>query len=206
MFLILGFTMFMVYQTVPILTRAPTPLGFGGSAITSSLVLLPFTLVFLILSPTVGIIVGKFGNIKLFIAGSVISAIGYFSIFLIHSTELQVAISLAIVSTGLALLNTIGMNIVMLSTPRQFGGTIIGMVQVLMFSGMSIGPVVGAMYMQTYQENVAGLSTSFPSSEAYDLIFLTASIASISFIILAIILKKEIPSSVAGPIHNDVQD
>jgi MFS family permease len=129
MFLILGFTMFMVYQTVPILTRAPIPLGFGGSAITSSLVLLPFTLVFLILSPTVGIIVGKFGNIKLLMAGSIVSAIGYFSILLFHYTELQVAISLAIVSTGLALLNTIGMNIVMLSTPRQFGGTIIGMVR-----------------------------------------------------------------------------
>jgi MFS family permease len=36
MFLILGFTMFMVYQTVPILVRAPIPLGFGGSAITYS--------------------------------------------------------------------------------------------------------------------------------------------------------------------------
>jgi MFS family permease len=36
MFLILGFTMFMVYQTIPILVRAPIPLGLGGSAITSS--------------------------------------------------------------------------------------------------------------------------------------------------------------------------
>jgi hypothetical protein len=78
MFLLLGFTMFMIYQTVPILVTAPIPLGFGGSAITSSFILLPFTLVFLVLSPTVGIMVGKFGNIKLFIAGSMISAVGYF--------------------------------------------------------------------------------------------------------------------------------
>jgi MFS family permease len=204
MFLLLGFTMFMIYQTVPILVTAPIPLGFGGSAITSSFVLLPFTLVFLVLSPIVGIMVGKFGNIKLFIAGSVISAVGYFSIFLFHSTELEVSVSLAIVSTGLALLNTIGMNIVMLSTPKQFGGITIGMVQVLMFIGMSIGPVVAGMYMQRYQESsvVDAISTSFPSSEAYDLIFLTASTASLSFVVLAIILKRENPSSIAGPIDN----
>lgn len=203
MFLLLGFTMFMIYQTVPILVTAPIPLGFGGSAITSSFVLLPFTLVFLVLSPTVGIMVGKFGNIKLFIAGSVISAVGYFSIFLFHSTELEVSVSLAIISTGLALLNTIGMNIVMLSTPKQFGGITIGMVQVLMFIGMSIGPVVGGMYMQRYQESsiVDAISTSFPSPVAYDLIFLTASTASLSFVVLAIILKRENPSSIADPIR-----
>ena len=203
MFLLLGFTMFMIYQTVPILVTAPIPLGFGGSAITSSFVLLPFTLVFLVLSPTVGIMVGKFGNIKLFIAGSVISAVGYFSIFLFHSTELEVSVSLAIISTGLALLNTIGMNIVMLSTPKQFGGITIGMVQVLMFIGMSIGPVVGGMYMQRYQESsvVDAISTSFPPPVAYDLIFLTASTASLSFVVLAIILKRENPSSIADPIR-----
>jgi Na+/melibiose symporter-like transporter len=75
-----------------------------------------------VLSPTIGIMVSKFGNIKLFIAGSFISAVGYFSIFLFHYTELQVSVTLAIVCSGLALLNTIGMNIVMLSTPKQFGG------------------------------------------------------------------------------------
>ena len=90
----------------------------------------------------------------------------------------------------------------MLSTPKQFGGITIGMVQVLMFIGMSIGPVVGGMYMQRSQESVGGISTSFPSSEAYDLIFLIAFIASLSFVVLAIILKRENPSSIAGPIHN----
>ncbi len=195
MFLILGFTMFMVYQTVPILARAPIPLGLGGNAIASSFILIPFTLVFLILSPIVGIMVRKFGNMILFVAGSVISTIGYFSIFLFHSSQLEVSASLAIVSTGLALLNTIGMNIVMLSTPKQFGGVTIAMVQVLTFIGMSIGPVVGAMYMQNYQVHTDGISNtssaSYPSPEAYYLIFLTAAIASLFFVALAIILKRQ---------------
>jgi MFS family permease len=203
MFLILGFTMFMVYQTIPILVRAPAPLGFEGSTVTSSLVLLPFTLVFLALSPTVSILVRKFGNMKLFMVGSVISAVGYFSIFLFHSTELEVSITLTIVSSGLALLNTVGMNIVMLSTPKRFGGVIIGMVQVLMFAGMSTGPVVGGIFMERNQEYIDGILTSYPSALAYDLIFLTASIASLSFVALAIILKMQKNlSNVSDPIHN----
>jgi hypothetical protein len=36
---------------------------------------------------------------------------------------------------------------------------------------------------------------------AYDLIFLTASTASLSFVVLAIILKRENPSSIADPIR-----
>jgi MFS family permease len=203
MFLILGFTMFMVYQTIPILVRAPAPLGFEGGAITSSLVLLPFTLVFLVLSPTVSILVRKFGNMKLFMAGSVISAVGYFSIFLFHSTELEVSITLTIVSSGLALLNTVGMNIVMLSTPKRFGGVTIGMVQVLMFVGMSTGPVVGGIFMERNQESIDGILTSYPSALAYELIFLAASIASLSFVALAIILKiQKNLSNESDPIHN----
>jgi hypothetical protein len=54
-----------------------------------------------------------------------------------------------------------------------------------MFIGMSIGPIVGGMYMERYQESISGISTSFPSFEAYDLIFMTASIASLSFVALA---------------------
>src|SRR5678816_3782059 len=40
--LIFGITMFMVYQTIPILVTSPPPLGFGGDAITSANIQLPF--------------------------------------------------------------------------------------------------------------------------------------------------------------------
>ncbi|MFY9794951.1 MAG: MFS transporter, partial [Candidatus Nitrosopolaris sp.] len=40
--LIFGMTMFMVYQTTPILVRSPQPLGFGGDAVASAMVQLPF--------------------------------------------------------------------------------------------------------------------------------------------------------------------
>jgi hypothetical protein len=54
-----GITMFMVYQTIPILVRSPQPLGFGGDTVASATVQLPFMIVFLVFAPSSGFIVSK---------------------------------------------------------------------------------------------------------------------------------------------------
>jgi len=50
--MILGITMFMVYQSVPILVRSPEPVGFGGDAVTTANVQLPFMIILLIIVPS----------------------------------------------------------------------------------------------------------------------------------------------------------
>lgn len=45
------------------------------------------------------------------------------------------------------------MNIVLLLTPKQFGGIVIGILQVFTFTGMAIGPVISSLYLQSYQTN-----------------------------------------------------
>ena len=62
--LIFGITMFMVYQTIPILVRSPQPLGFGGDAVSTAMVQLPFMIVILVFAPSSGFIVSKIGNLK----------------------------------------------------------------------------------------------------------------------------------------------
>ena len=91
-------TMFMVYQTIPILVRSPYPFGFGGDAVASAMVQLPFLIVILVFAPSSGFIVSKIGNLKPTVAGTIIMTIGFFSLFMFHSTEITVAINLAIVS------------------------------------------------------------------------------------------------------------
>src|SRR5574342_514140 len=46
--LIVGLCTFMVYQTMPILIRSPTPLGFGGDATVVANVQLPFMIILLV--------------------------------------------------------------------------------------------------------------------------------------------------------------
>ena len=193
MVMIVGLSMFMVFQTIPVLVRSPSPLGFGGDPLTTANVQLPFALVLLIFGPTSGYIISKLGSIKPIIAGSVIGAAGFCSLFLFHSTESLVAVNLAILSTGLSLTNVGAMNIVMLATPIQSSGVSLGMSALIRIIGSSIGPAIAGMYMQTHQVFVTGFAGYFPSADSYNLIFLTATIISVVSIVLAVILWRVVP-------------
>jgi MFS family permease len=194
--LIFGITMLMVYQTIPILVRSPQPLGFGGDAVASATVQLPFMIVILVFAPSSGFIVSKIGNLKPTVAGTIILTIGFFSLFIFHSTEFMVAINLAIVAAGISLIQVGAFNITMEYTPLRFSGVSLGMSTVLLLIGSSIGPAIAAIYMQTHQELVKGVITgSFPSPISYNLIFLTAALISAISITLVIILRRRITQS-----------
>jgi MFS family permease len=185
----------MVYQTTPILVRSPQPLGFGGDAVASATVQLPFMIVILIFAPSSGFIVSKIGNLKPTVAGTIILTIGFFSLFIAHSTEFMVAINLAIVAAGISLIQVGAFNITMEYTPLRFSGVSLGMSVVLLLIGSSIGPAIAAIYMQTHQELVKGVTGSFPSPISYNLIFLTATLISAISIVLVIILRKSLSQS-----------
>lgn len=188
--MIFGITMLMVYQTIPILVQSPEPLGFGGDAITTTNVQLPFMAVFLIFAPSSGFIISKLGNLKPTAAGAIISTVGFFSLFILHSTEFSIGVNLAIIATGLSLLQVGGFNIVMESTPRQSSGVSVGMTVVLNIVGSSLGPAIAAIFLQTNQASISGVPGLFPSAASYNLIFLTATIISAVSIILVITIKK----------------
>ena len=76
--MIVSLTMFMVYQSMPILIRSPNPAGFGGDAIATANVQLPFMVISFIVSSGAGIIISKFGNVNTTLVGNVISTIGIF--------------------------------------------------------------------------------------------------------------------------------
>ena len=191
--MIVGLSMFMVFQTIPILVQTPKPIGFGENAIDTGRVQLPFAIVLLIFGPTSGIIISKLGSLKPVIFGSTLTTLGFAIILLFHSSELLISTGLGILSAGLSLAAVGAMNIIILASPRESSGVTIGMSSMLRIVGSSIGPALAAMYMQTNQSviNVKGISESLPSSFSFDLIFLTAVILSIASIALSIILNKK---------------
>ena len=191
MIMIVGLSMFMVFQTIPVLVRSPSPLGFGEDPLMTSNVQLPFAIVLLIFGPTSGFIISKLGSTKPIIAGSIISTIGFADLYLNHSTELLVSVNLAILSTGLSLTNVGAMNVIMSSTPKQDIGVSLGMSTLIRIVGASIGPAMAAMYMQTHTASLPGIAGAFPTADSYNLIFLTATLISCVSIGLAIVLKRQ---------------
>jgi len=85
--MIVGLSMFMVFQTIPILVRNPQPLGFGEDAIRTGDVQLPFAVVLLFFGASSGFIISKLGSLKPMIAGSVITAISFIGLLIFHSSE-----------------------------------------------------------------------------------------------------------------------
>ena len=191
--MIVGMSMFMVFQTIPILVRNPEPIGFGENAISTGKVQLPFAIILLIFGPTSGFIISKLGSLKPIIVGTIITAIGFFGLLILHSTEFLVSINLAILSTGLSLTSVGAMNVIILSTPKQFSGISLGMSSLMRIVGASIGPALAGMFMQTHQSilNINGVAQYFPSTISFNLIFLSATILSIASIALAILLRQK---------------
>jgi MFS family permease len=192
--LVIGMTMFMVLQTIPILARSPHPLGFGDSVIEATKIQIPFSIILLIFGPTSGFIISKMGSRTPMIAGTIITTIGFFAVYAFHSTQLLVSIDLAIVSIGLSFAAVGVMNIIIMATPTKSMGISTGMTSLIRIIGSAIGPAIAGMFLQSQQEivriNGSNATASFPASGAYNLIFLTAALLSVSSIIFAIMAGK----------------
>jgi hypothetical protein len=149
--------------------------------------------VLLIFGPTSGFIISRLGSLKPVIFGSILTTFGFAVLFLFHSSELLISTGLAILSAGLSLAAVGAMNIIILSSPREYAGVTIGMSSMLRIIGASIGPALAAMYMQTSQTviDIKGVSESLPSTYSFNLIFLTAVILSIGSIAISIMLSRK---------------
>jgi MFS family permease len=192
--LVIGMTMFMVLQTIPILARSPHPLGFGDSVIEATKIQIPFSIILLIFGPTSGFIISKMGSRTPMIAGTIITTIGFFAVYALHSTQLLVSIDLAIVSIGLSFAAVGVMNIIIMATPTKSMGISTGMTSLIRIIGSALGPAIAGMFLQSQQEivriNGSNTIASFPASGAYNIIFLTAALLSVSSIVFAIMAGK----------------
>jgi MFS family permease len=192
--MIIGLSMFMVFQTIPILVRSPIPIGFGESATNTGNVQLPFALVLLVFGPTSGFIISKLGSLRPIMIGTIISAAGFIGLLMLHQSEIEISVNLAILSAGLSLTSVGAMNVIILSTPKQYTGISLGTSMLMRIVGSAIGPAVAGMYMQSNQSVliIGGVTRFFPSIMSYNLIFLTAAVVSIVGIIVAILLRQRV--------------
>jgi MFS family permease len=191
--MLVSMSIFMVYMTIPVMVRSPEPLGFGGDAVAVAGVQLPFMVVLLIGTIMSGFILNRVKNTKLTLIGTIISAIGFFILFMFHSTETLVSAGLAILAAGLSLSMTGAFNVILLSVPMQVTGIALGMTLLLDLVGMSVGPALAGVFQQMNQGVIQGIPGLFPTESAYNLIFITAALVSIASVAMAYsVVKRKI--------------
>ncbi len=188
----IGISIFIIYQSVPIMIQSPSPSGFGDGPVGAASIQLPFMIVSFIISVLSGFLISKIGNIRPTIIGCIISTIGFLLLYINHSTELTITIELAFIAIGLSLAEIGAFNISLVAAPVHLSGTALGITMLLFLIGMSLGPAISGIYMESFKSVSIGSAESFPSSFAYEMIFLTSAIISISSILLTIIVTKKI--------------
>jgi MFS family permease len=195
MIIVIGFSMFMVFQTIPILAESPQPIGFGANVTEAATIQLPFAVILLIFGPTSGFIVSKMGSMCPAIIGSAINVLGFVLLAAFHSIPWMVSISLAIISTGLSLGSVGIMNIILLSTPQRQMVSSLGNTTLFRIIGSSVGPAVAGVLMQTHLIAADGVSGTFPAPETYTMIFVGAAVMAVLSVVISVLLRKELPVS-----------
>ena len=190
--MIVGVSTFMVYQTIPILIQSPRPLGFGGDAISTANVQLPFMIISLVVSAASGFIVSRVGNFKLTALGTVVCTIGFFGLVEFHSTEFMISAALGVISIGLSFAFVGGFNIILVSSPHKVEGISLGMSVLLILVGQSLGPSVAGMFQQMYSQTIPNIQGVFPSALSYLQIFSTAGILSLASVVLVVLLRSKV--------------
>jgi MFS family permease len=191
--LIVGMSMFTIFQTLPILAQSPVPVGFDNSAIQMSLVQLPFAIVLLVLGPLVGVIITKIGQTTPLVIGTIAMSLGFFLLFFIIPNEFYISSYLVIISIGISLTNVSSTNIVMMQSSFKQIGISLGISNLLRIIGSSIGPTIAGLFMQTHLFPINSHDNQFhyfPSSSAYDLIFGTMLGLSLSALCISLFLVK----------------
>jgi MFS family permease len=188
--MLVGMSIFMVYLTIPVLVRSPSPFGFGGSALAVANVQLPFMIVLLIGTITSGFILNRVKNTKLMLFGTTISTIGFIVVLLFHSTENMISIGLTILAAGLSLSISGGFNVILISVPMEVTGIALGMTLLLNLVGMSVGPALSGVFQETYKGTAPGVIGQFPTDHAYNMIFTTAAIVSLASVAITLSMSK----------------
>src|SRR5207344_1783663 len=140
--LIVGMSMFTIYQTLPILAQSPYPVGFDNNAIQMSLVQMPFALVLLILGPLTGLIITRIGQTTPLLVGTLAMSFGFCLLLFMRLNELYISIYLIILSVGISLTNVSSTNIVMVQSSFEQIGISLGISNLLRIIGSSIGPTI----------------------------------------------------------------
>jgi MFS family permease len=184
-----GITMFMAYPAIVQLVRSPVPLGFGGDAVDAANVQLPFMIMFLVFASVTPLIINRIGKLNPIIIGGLVSLIGSLGLLLFHSTEIAVSTNLAIIASGLSMTITATWNIVVSSSPKSFIGISVGVGALLLFIGMAIGPALAGVYMESH-ETIKGIQGSYPSLDAYNLVYITSALLSAVSLGFALMLRR----------------
>jgi EmrB/QacA subfamily drug resistance transporter len=197
--------MYFLFFTVPTLLQDPEPSGFGKSILESGLIMLPSTIFAMLFAPLAAKITDSKGPKASILIGLAVSSLAFLMLLLDRGTVLDIIEAATVLGSGFSFVLVGIINLLLISTPPSKAGEGTGMNTVFRELGMTIAPAIGGTLETIYSEQVIiGLipykfdgfsfipvTYGFPSSTAYNLIYITGIIFILVAVLLTTLVSKE---------------
>jgi len=191
--LMFGILQYFVITGIPQLGAAPSPSGLGLEPENVGFLQLAFGLSMMIFGPIFGLIIAKRRglNTKLLVPGIVIAAVSFLLLLLFHSSSQAINGALFIFGIAGALLPTTFINTIVSFSPREYTGISSAVTNMMRIVGGAIGPVITTVILTsvTVSITVDNVEGSYPSPEAFNIVFGMGLVMAIASVFLAVRLK-----------------
>jgi MFS family permease len=171
---LLGVGMYSSIAVIPVLVQLPriTGAGFGGSAVTAGLFMLPTAAIQLLIGPFCGRIDARVGARAMLQTGMVCSLAAYLILVAGHGTSAELATAMVILGLGLGLGLSSLANLVVRAVRAEQTGVATGMNTVMRTLGGAFGAQLAASCIAS-SHGAAGL----PGDQGFTLAFAMCAVA-----------------------------
>ncbi|HEY9312541.1 MFS transporter [Williamsia sp.] len=188
--IVFGFAMFAASMVFPQVVQLPEATGFGlgGSMLLSGLVMAPFGIVMMLISPVGSKITNAYGPKITLMLGAVIVAVGYgIGIFAMHSIWQLVMIAM-IIGTGVGLAYGAMPALIMGAVPPSETGAANSFNTLMRSLGTSFASAIAGVILANMTMSLG--SSVLPSEEAFSTIMALAAGSAIAALIITAFLPK----------------
>ncbi|AKA49123.1 multidrug transporter [uncultured archaeon] len=196
--------LFFLFYSIPPLLQDPSPAGFGQSIFRSGLVLLPASILTMVFASVAAKVTTNRGPKVAILIGSIILFFAYLGLLFNRGSIVSISEDSAILGIGMSFIFVGVINILLISIPVSRSGEATGMNVVFRNIGMSIAPAIGGVLETVYTTNVVvgylpyklgqlpvvPIMTSFPSTRAFDSIYLVGIVFLVAAIIFTLMMKN----------------
>jgi MFS family permease len=188
--LLIGFAMFasMLLTTQQLQLPTSTGYGFGMTAITAGLVMVPSGLAIVVFAPVSGSIINRYGGKAALISGSAVMIAGYVARVFFWDSILWIIIGSTVVSIGTAISYAAMPTLIMGAVPITETASANGLNSLLRSIGTSTSSAAVAAFLTSVTFDVGGVR--LPAFAAFQDVFWMAALASAAAIALAVFIPK----------------
>ena len=190
---IIGFGLFTSNQTIAALAG----FNFGLDATDIGLLMLPMSIVTLVLGPTVGLIVRRYGPKYPMAFGMSLAILGFVMLYFFHASKLDVMLGVSVMGAGGGFSMVSSINMIILCTPLQETGVSTAMNMIVRTSGSVVGPALAAVIISMNSHPGVIPGTEIPDDLAYQVIFLMSAAVMAVGVLFSLFLsnKRALPES-----------